>query len=164
MDEKDANVERQDWIARAVERADALMATMTESGPHGDLMRRRVKAWSLRIKGYDYATIAEKNGCSFGTAYLDVRWCLDNLPAAYDTIEDFRTISMARLDQMIQQLAPRGEELNEADGETDLDRARLRAQLIKQQGELLGIQHQVKVQADTTVRYEVAGIDPGQLR
>lgn len=66
---------------------------------------RRRKALLLRLKHNSYHAIAEKLGCSYGTAYNDVMKELDKLAA--ETREDtirLRTLALRQLDRLASKL------------------------------------------------------------
>jgi len=105
------------------------------------------------VLGHSIEQVADLLGISIATAWRDLRWCLDNVPAAYENAEDYRRVSLRRLDEMI-----RRHQLSTSDAG---DRTILA--VADMQAKLLGAYAPSKVDASVTVRTELAGVDVGEL-
>jgi hypothetical protein len=149
------------WPVDAVERADEAVNAASST-----LELRRAKAWKLRVDGYSVQDIAAELNVSHGTAHADVRWCLDNLPAAYESAEDFRRVALPRLDDQYRRLTAgrtviiEGEPVVESPTETAM---RVAQSALDLQAKLLGAYAPSKVDGSVVVKYELAGVDTDDI-
>lgn len=143
-------------VGNAVDRADAALA---ELGPDASAkMRERLTAWSLRIKGYSIYNIADELHLSVGAVHADIKWCLANLPAAYESTESFRHMAMDALDEQLARLQ------SGRNGEPPTDTAeRVIVAIRDMQAKLLGAYAPTKVDASVKTQYEVLGIEADKL-
>lgn len=148
----------------AIERADQAIDDATQLDD--EKMLERTKAWKLRVTGYNIQDIAEELGISVGTAHADVRWCLDNLPAAYESAEDFRRVALPRLDEQYRRLTAgrtitiEGEPVYEPPTETAM---RVAQSALDLQAKLLGAYAPSRIDGSVTVKTVLAGVDVDEL-
>ncbi len=127
------------------------LATLDDKDP---IYTRRVKVWELRVKGHSVIQIATLLDCSFGTAHADLQWCLKNLPAAYESTQDFRSITLARLDEMIEHLQ---ENRSDAGNKTLIAAQDMQAKL-------LGAYAPTRIDANVKTQYEIVGVNVEEMK
>jgi Putative ATPase subunit of terminase (gpP-like). len=119
------------------------------------IFKTRVKAWMLRLQGYQPAEIATACRIELPTVYKYLRWARDNLPSAIDGAEDFIRVSYDRLEIQYRQLERGRAEGNEL-------AHRVSVSIIDQQAKLLGI-YTMKLDLTAKVNYAIEGVDMGQV-
>lgn len=145
------------WVDDMERRAeDALNALDENADPR---LKRRLEAWNLRIRGHAIEQIAALMNVSVGTAHADIRWCLDHLPAAYESAQDFRTVAVRRLDEQYLMLTAPGP-AGEPPSETALRVAQAAQDM---QAKLLGAYAPTKVDGSMTVKTVLVGIDADEI-
>lgn len=122
-----------------------VLDTLDGSDP---IYARRVRVWDLRVRGHSITQIAALLECSIGTVHADLRWCLTNLPAAYESTQDFRVVTIARLDEMIERLTSNPTDTG--------NKTVLMAQ--DMQAKLLGAYAPTKVDATVHTQYSIIGV------
>lgn len=147
----------------AVERANEAVLAADST-----LELRRARAWKLRVDGYSVQDIAAELKVSHGTAHGDIKWCIKNLPAAYESAADFRHVALPRLDEMYRRLTT-GRTIvvddvvvNESPTETAM---RVALATLDLQAKLLGAHAATKVDIESkTVHYVVEDPDSEQMK
>ncbi len=117
--------------------------------------KKRWEAYSLRVQGFSVNQIAQQFGVSTQLIYVYWDWCSKQLPEVKEYLDDFVNISVQRLEAQYRQLA-----IARAKG--DIIAHKVSADLIDQQGKLLGA-HKMHVEVDTRVTYRLEGVNMDEL-
>jgi hypothetical protein len=117
--------------------------------------KARWECYSKRLQGWSVAQLAEEQYCSPQLIYLYLQWCMEQLPALKDFMEEFTTLSLSRLDMQYRQLA-----IARAKGDVIAHKVSL--DIIDQQAKLVGA-HKMSVQVDNRVTYVLEGVDMEDL-
>lgn len=117
--------------------------------------KKRWEAYSLRIQGFSVNQIAQQYGVSTQLVYAYWDWCSRQLPEVKEYLDDFVNISVQRLEAQYRQLA-----IARAKG--DIIAHKVSADLIDQQGKLLGA-HKMHIDVDTKVTYKLEGVNMDEL-
>lgn len=128
--------------------------------PSDETTLRRLKAWKLRLHGYSHEDIADALEVGIATAYRDIRWCIDNLPPAFESAEDFRRISLKRLEQQVTRLITR---LQSGASENPDVTERVLIAVQDTQAKLLGAYAPSRIDSSVTVKTELVGIPLDQV-
>jgi DNA-directed RNA polymerase specialized sigma24 family protein len=118
----------------------------------------RISAWKLRIQGYSIVDIAEELDIGIGTAHKDVKWCIANLPAAYETAEDFKHVSLEQLEKQYKRV------MAGRDGEPPTEIAERVGVAIKElQARLLGALSPTRVDSSMKLEYNITGVKTEEI-
>lgn len=140
------------WVDKALDLIDTELERVEREGNYK--LIERVKAWQLRIKGYSIIDIADELGISVGTAHADVRWCIDHLPPAFETTEDFRRISLQQLEKQYERVTAG------RNGEPPTEIAERVGIAIKDlQAKILGALAPTRIDSSIKLEYNITGVD-----
>lgn len=142
------------WVDAAVTAVEGEIQEATWT--RDQLAARRSNVWRLRVLGYSQTAIATELKIAQQTVSDDLKWCREHLPSVFETIVDFRNVSLARLEHLILKLLTN-------DQIAIGDQVRAVAGLVDLQAKLLGGYAPTKVDAAVTVDYQITGIDPKAL-
>jgi hypothetical protein len=142
------------WVSEALARADTEIdvATWTKE----ELATRRAKVWRLRVLGFPQSEIGRQLNISPALVHLDLKWCRDNLPSIFETIQDFRNISLARVEEMMLRVMT-------TDTMSIKDQVSAVSGLIDVQAKILGGYAPTKQEVGLTVKYQINGVDTEAL-
>lgn len=157
-------------------------ATRTRDGKgrydtNPEIAKRRAEAARLRSRSLTYRQIAEHLGISVSQAHDDVRAALKEILT--EPAEDVRKMELEKLDRAEAavlavleahhvtvshgRLILDGDELPIPDHGPVLQAATALVRLSESRRKLLGLDAPAQVVTDSTVRYEVVGVDPADL-
>lgn len=118
----------------------------------------RLNTWKLRIQGYTIVDIAEELDIAVGTAHKNIQWCLKNLPAAFETVEDFKRIALSQLEKQYQRVT------SERNGEPPTEIAERVGVAIKElQAKILGALSPTKVDSSMRLEYNITGVKTEEI-
>jgi predicted transcriptional regulator len=148
----DTNTET--WVSEALVRVDSDIdiATWTKE----NVAERRARVWRLRVLGYGQTEIGKQLGIPQPTVSADLKWCRDNLPSVFETIQDFRNISLARVEEMMLRVMT-------SDTMSEKDQVSAVTGLIDVQAKILGGYAPTKQEVGLTVKYQINGVDTEAL-
>lgn len=117
--------------------------------------KRRIEAWRLRIQGYSAGEVAKKQKVSLAMIYKDWEWGKTHLPVAMANAEDFKHVSLERLEQQYRQLSA-------ARNRADDSAHRVSLAILETQAKILGVLSN-KVDVSGNLKYEIVGVDLDQV-